>query len=294
MGAVDGDGVLERVRRLGLVDDDSFNKLASAAARRGSKAIPDLMVAARDGSMEAQLCAIKALGMMRHPTAAEALRRISLLELDLRRGRILRAAHPRPPTPFHEPWNVLDVANTLLQADWETVAQEKELGKRARVLLSPTGRMTRPGMRPQHLFPTFCTLPLCVRCRPRDREAVQELYRAEHKEELAEAAEREKVRRREHPERITVGQLAKMILACCPAVVLLPVVETFQSLDMIGTWIAGLVVVAMAILFISGGYAGGRGSTAQYYPPSKRAWLLAGVLCLPQLGVDVLSIAARL
>lgn len=93
---------------LGFTDPkpSNFNRLASAAGRLGRAAIPALMLAARDGrTLRAQLCAIKALGMMYHPTAVEARRRISLLELDGDRGRIVRSAFPDG-MPFGEAWDV--------------------------------------------------------------------------------------------------------------------------------------------------------------------------------------------
>ncbi len=92
-----------------------FNRLASAAARLGRVAIPVLMLAARDGrTLRAQLCAIKALGMMPHPTAVEARRRISSLQLDGDRGKIVRSAFSHG-MPFDEPWDVDNVIATLLR-----------------------------------------------------------------------------------------------------------------------------------------------------------------------------------
>lgn len=307
------DMLLPQVRSLGLVDDARFNKLATNAARLGPSAIPDLMLIARDGpDPYAQLCAIKALGLMRHPAAVEARRRISLLKLDGDRGRMVRGAFPNPPVPFDEPWNVLDVTNTLYHDRWEQVAEAKRLGKRPTVSPAPAA-MTRAGMGRRHAATGMCNLSLCLKCRgfwdneawsatlrahlaasAADERARREAWEREHPVEAAQAKARRSAWEKAHPQPVIVGGTALMLLAFVPALLFLPVYENLERLDPVHTVIAGLVGASVFILMGSGfsAYAGGRGSTTQFRAPSKRVWRIVALLCLPQLVVDILAIAS--
>jgi hypothetical protein len=104
-----------------------FNRLADAAARLGRGAIPGLMLAARDGrTLQVQLCAIKALGMIPHPVALEARRRISLLPLDGERGRIVRGAFPDR-IRFDQPWDLDAVIASFIHHDDYASAHRFEL-----------------------------------------------------------------------------------------------------------------------------------------------------------------------
>lgn len=91
---------------LGTSTPKNFNTLAAEAATLGRSAIPALMLTARDATTSrAQLCAIKALGMMSDPVAKEARRRIARLSLGGGRGFVVRAAAGNSKWPFDINWD---------------------------------------------------------------------------------------------------------------------------------------------------------------------------------------------
>ena len=100
-----------------------FNWLAAQAASFGPAAVPALMLVARDGrTFRAQLCAIKALGMVHHPMAVEARRRVSLLELDGDRGRVVRGACTNLDESFDDLWDADMVIAKVLGKESHSVS----------------------------------------------------------------------------------------------------------------------------------------------------------------------------
>ena len=122
---------------LSATSTDDFNQLAAEAAALGPPAITALTLVAREAHTPiAQLCAIKALGLIQDPRAAEARRWVSSLTLKGARGKVVRAAAGSSQWPFDLRWN----ADARLQELGASPAS----GNRPRVASNRTGA-TRPG-----------------------------------------------------------------------------------------------------------------------------------------------------
>jgi hypothetical protein len=85
-----------------------------------------------------------------------------------------------------------------------------------------------------------------------------------------------------------------MLIACLPFVLAIPVQTDLSHFVLARDWATALLGVAsLLILSGFGRYAGGRGSMAQFYAPSRRVWAVIGLLCLPQLAADIVITLPR-
>jgi hypothetical protein len=108
----------------------TFHVLAAVASRAGRRAIPELMLLARDGSQPlGRLCAICALGRMMAtvPAARIALNRIARLPLIGAHGYVVRAAVPDYRWPYEGNWDPL-VRLEFLDDPWWDASAIREHG----------------------------------------------------------------------------------------------------------------------------------------------------------------------
>ena len=206
-----------------------FNRLASAAARLGRAAIPALMLAARDGrTLRAQLCAINALGMMSHPTAVEARRRISLLEVDGDRGRIVRSAFPDS-MPFGEPWDVDKVIAALLRHGYSS-AQRAAFPAAGNAIYALVERTEAVERERNHLKADDNRLKAVKAASATARKKITEARKSK-----AEAAERARKERAEKPK--TNAEVHRRVERAEAAERARVALETRRRLDARWTWL---------------------------------------------------------
>jgi hypothetical protein len=153
--------------------------------------------------------------------------------------------------------------------------------------------------KPRHISFDDCTVVRCqvlgctankFKAQIERQRAEKKLWRTKNPELAAEEDAMLRARRKNDP--MTVGGMAILLAASLPSLLALPVVDELKHFVLPRDWPASLLGVAALLVLWSGlgRRAGGRGSTTQFYAPSRRVWEVVGLLCLPQLAVDIVAL----